>query len=176
MSKLLNISQRLVNLNAMSSILLSVVNILLVILISYLVFITGGTKFAYLHLMYAPIVLSGMIGGVMSGCLVSIFAGVVLALMPHDVEANLPQPVDSILMRMVLFGTMGILSGVASNIFRYYISEIEKSYLHDFATKLLNRGGIAKLFKEKIANTGKPHIVVCIEVSNSDALQHFSWI
>ena len=173
MSRFLRVSSYLVNLDTKSNILMSLCNVFLVLCVSYVVFITGGTKFAYLHLMYAPIVFNGMMGGVCSGFLVSCFAGIVLAFMPHDVEANLPQPLDSVLMRMILFGAMGILSGIASNIFRYHIKEIEQSYLHDYATKLLNRGGIAKCFQENVTVKEKPHLVVCLEVSNSEALQRF---
>ena len=173
MNRFLNFSEYLVNLGIKSNILLALINMLIIILVSYIVFITGGTKFAYLHLMYAPIVLSGILGGVTSGILISFFAGVILALMPHDVEANLPQPINSILMRMILFGLMGFLTGIFSNIFRYYIREIEKSYLHDYATGVLNRGGIAKLFKENIADSNNEHIVICLEISNSEGLQRF---
>ena len=167
------LSRKIVNINNFTTVVIIAFNVLLILGVSYLVFITGGTKYAYLHLMYLPIMISGIIGGAINGWLVSIFAGVILALMPHDVEANLQQPINSIATRLMLFNLIGIVAGLASNIFRNYINDINKSYLHDFTTNLLNFGGLAKTFEENIAGSNKEYLCICVEISNGPSLQQF---
>lgn len=80
-----------------------------------IIYITGGTKYAYVHLMYIPVMFAGYILGPIGGIFTAIVAGILVGpLMPMDVEANLAQPMDTQVTRMIFFILIGGIIGFVS--------------------------------------------------------------
>src|SRR6476620_2480163 len=94
---------------------ISVIFVLFMLGLSWLiVYVTGGTKFAYLHLMYIPIILASFSFGVRGGIITAIAGGILLGpLMPLDVENNIGQPIYTYIYRTVFFI---IISGIVGYI------------------------------------------------------------
>lgn len=136
-----------------------------------LVFFTGGTHLAYLHLLYIPIILSGFLFSIPGGIFVGLLATFILGpLMPSNVDLHLPQPLSSWLIRGVFFCGVGALSGIASSIFRSYIEELEEKFTKDPITKLPNLAGLTKIFTEQILPNNKAINVLLVEIFYMDEI------
>ena len=147
--------------------------IILILLISggVLVYLTGGTHLAYLHLLYLPIILGGILFSVPGGLMIGLLASFILGpLMPSNVDLNLPQPLSSWILRGFLFCGVGVLSGVGSSIFRSYIRELEEKFTTDPLTKLPNLGGLVKIFSEKMILHNKAISVMLAEILYMDEI------
>src|SRR4051812_2139125 len=73
--------------------------------IAGLVFVTGGVRFAYLHLMYIPIVVSGLAFGVQGGLAAGVIGGLLLGpFMPQNTTLGLAQDWHNWLWRLAMFG------------------------------------------------------------------------
>ena len=74
---------------------------------------TGGTKHAYPHLFYVPILLGAFFFRVPGALLTAAAAGILSGpLMPLDVEAGIAQPLGLWLFRMGFFAFIGLLTAV----------------------------------------------------------------
>ncbi|MDY0317660.1 MAG: EAL domain-containing protein [Candidatus Izemoplasmatales bacterium] len=94
------------------------------------VYFTGGIKYVYSHTMYIPILLAGIFFGFKSGLLVGLIGGILLGpLMPIDVVLNEQQEFINWFYRMIIFLSIGGLSGYFSN----YLRKINKINEHLFA-------------------------------------------
>lgn len=86
------------------------------LLVLYLVYITGGTKKAYLHFFYIPIVLAclfwGPTGGLLSGVVSGFLAG---PFMPLDVASGEMQSPINWISRIIIFSLIGVVVGYISN-------------------------------------------------------------
>ncbi|OIJ17403.1 hypothetical protein BKP37_02550 [Anaerobacillus alkalilacustris] len=96
-----------------SFLLISVFFLSFLVFLSWgIVYITGGTKYVYLHLMYIPIVFAAFLFRVWGGIITAIVAGVLLGpLMPLDVENNIQQPFIAYIYRTIFFLIIGVLVG-----------------------------------------------------------------
>jgi len=121
--------------------------LLLMCICGLLVYYTGGTNFSYLHTMYLPIIMAGMLFSWPGGIIAGILGGVILGpLMPADVSQNLAQAHQVWLYRSFFFLAIGIFSGVSSSILRSYLQVLEKRYLTDPITELPNLRGLQKSY------------------------------
>ena len=81
---------------------------LLLLVVTYLAYLDGGTAGSFIHFYYIPIVLAsyflGDIGGIVTSCAASLLA----ALLP--VSLGVPQPWKDILIRGVLFYFIGLMT------------------------------------------------------------------
>ena len=73
---------------------------------------TGGTKHAYPHLFYVPILLGAYFFRVPGAWLTAAAAGILAGLMPLDVDAGIAQPLGLWLFRMGFFLLIGLLTAV----------------------------------------------------------------
>lgn len=75
-------------------------------------YVTGGTRYAYLHVMYIPIIIASFsyytVGGVVTGTLAGILIG---PFMPLSVETGMPQGVLSWVYRTLIFVLVGFAAG-----------------------------------------------------------------
>lgn len=127
--------------------------------------ITGGTQFAYLHLFYIPIILSGFVFSVRGGALAGILAGFVLSpLMPFSSAYDLNQPFFSWALRMLFFTFVGTLAGVGSSLFRAYLQELELKQTTEPLTGLPNLNGLVQAFPKLLENREKGLIVIVVEL------------
>ncbi len=85
-------------------------------LIYAIVYSTGGIKYVYSHSMYIPIIFASIYLGVTFGILTGITAGILLGpLMPLDtITGEMQDPLNWIY-RLIIFVTVGIIIGSASN-------------------------------------------------------------
>jgi diguanylate cyclase (GGDEF)-like protein len=117
----------------------------LAIVIAWMVYATGGVRFAYLHLMYVPIVLSGLAFGVAGGLIAAVAGGLLLGpFMPQDTTLGLAQEAHNWLWRLVMFAFIGGLVGTWSQLLQRYFLEFEWRHEHHEGTGLLNHIGLVK--------------------------------
>lgn len=128
----------------------------------YIVLETGGTHLAYLHLLYIPIVLAGLIFSISGGLMAGVLAGFLMGpFMPADIELAIVQPVSSWVLRTVIFATVGLLAGLGSQIFRAYLKELDLKRTTDPLTGLLNLNGLKEWFSDYV-KTHKPSAMIVI--------------
>lgn len=136
-----------------------------------MVYYTGGTHLAYLHLFYLPIILAGIMYSVPGGILIALASSVILGpWMPSNIELDLTQPLSSWILRAIFFCGVGVLSGIGSSIFRSYINELEEKFTTDPLTRLPNIGGLIKIFNEKVLENNKAYHIVLLEIFYMDEI------
>ncbi|MFN7710314.1 MAG: putative bifunctional diguanylate cyclase/phosphodiesterase [Holosporales bacterium] len=113
-----------------------------------LVYMTGGTHHAYLHVFYVPIIMTGMAFGLSGGIVSALIASVIVGpYMPADVDIGVVQSTENWLIRSIFFLLIGALSGFGSSVLRSYFRELEQRYLTDTLTGLHNLSGLTRDFK-----------------------------
>src|SRR5271163_818694 len=91
---------------------LSLVIVGLIVIVSLLVYETGGTRFAWLHLMYLPIILAAAGFGIYGGIAAALLAGFAVGpYMPMNVMTGLPQTTSNWAFRISFFLLVGAFSG-----------------------------------------------------------------
>lgn len=154
---------------------LSTLLIIAMLFLGYsLVQVTGGTRFAYLHILYVPIILSGFIFSVRGGMLAGIFAGFLLSpYMPITMDAyDLAQPWTSWTLRMFFFTLVGGMAGLGSSISKAYLLELELKQIMDPLTNLPNLGGLNQTFMELTKNKNNGLIIIVVELFQKKDIEH----
>ncbi|MEB3702119.1 EAL and GGDEF domain-containing protein [Candidatus Bealeia paramacronuclearis] len=134
----------------------------------YLVLEMGGTHLAYVHLLYIPIVLAGLLFSVWGGVIAGLVAGLLMGpIMPADIELSIEQPHASWILRALIFAVVGGLSGLGASLFRAYLHELELKRTTDPLSGLLNLTGL-KIWYQNYLKTHKPTamIVIVAELSH----------
>lgn len=112
--------------------------------ISCVVYMSGGVRFSYTHLMYIPIILTAYSFGLWQTILIAIFAGVLMGpLMPQDVETNLMQPLWTWIFRLLMF----IVIGMISSLLRMHVKNLQKFEIKRLYTNGLTDYPNIKKFK-----------------------------
>ncbi len=128
-----------------------------------LVYEMGGTKLAYVHSFYIPIIIAGIIfsipGGLITALLASLLSG---PIMPFDVSLEIAQPSQSWLLRSLFFFLVGGLSGAAAKMIKAYLKDLEDRLVTDPVTQLLNTRGLMEVWQQNFLTTlpTKPSIVI----------------
>lgn len=133
---------------------------------------TGGTRYAYLHILYVPIILSGFVFSVRGGILAGAFAGFLLSpYMPTSGAYDLAQPWTSWTLRMMFFTLVGGLAGVGSSLFKAYLQELELRQIIDPITNLPNLKGINQTFIDLTKDVNKGLVVIVVELFQKRAIE-----
>ncbi|MFW5913699.1 MAG: EAL domain-containing protein, partial [Bacillota bacterium] len=133
------------------------------------VYVTGGTRFGYLHVMYIPVILASMVFGFKGGLLSGLAAGIILGpLMPFNTETLEAQSVYSWVLRMVFFIMAGGLVGFIFNTIRIKNAELTDLYTHDLSTGIetMNSHWLHYSKNEK----RKDRVAISLHINNYDAL------
>ena len=110
------------------------------ITIGSIVYFTGGTKFAYLHLMYFPIFLGSLLFGAAGGALFGATGGLILGpYMPIEVSLMSMQPLENWSIRVFFFVVIGSLMGVVLELLVNYLKQINTITFYNTTTNLRNR-------------------------------------
>lgn len=139
---------------------------ILVVSIVYLVYMTGGTKKVYVHLLYIPIILTSLFWGAYVGLLSGLICGILIGpFMPLDVSNGTMQDSINWISRLLIFSLIGFITG-------YMIDRINKlnmerqerdlkspfynlpnaqQLLHDIEDRINSRENF-KLFSIKLTN------------------------
>jgi len=142
---------------------------------AWLVYATGGVQFAYLHLMYIPVVLSALAFGVPGGVLAGIGAGLLLGpLMPLNTSTGeLQQPLNWIY-RLTSFALIGALVGAGAQLLRRQLRELEWLHEHHPDTGLLNLAGLIKELDDMMrsATDGRKLVLSITQLNNFLEIQN----
>jgi len=113
--------------------------------VTWLVYATGGVRFAYLHMMYVPIVVSGLAFGVPGALLAALAGGLLLGpFMPQNTSLGLMQETHNWIYRLAFFALVGALVGTGVQLLRRHLRELEWLHEHHEDTGLLNFVGLVK--------------------------------
>jgi diguanylate cyclase (GGDEF)-like protein len=142
---------------------------LLALATASLVYATGGVQFAYLHLMYIPVVLSGLAFGVRGGVLAGIAGGLLLGpFMPLNTSMGAMQQPLNWIYRLTSFALIGTLVGAGAQLLRRQLRELEWLHEHHPETGLLNLAGLLKELDDMMGNvTGRRELVLSIMQLNN---------
>lgn len=114
---------------------LTAVIVLMLAAVYAFVYATGGTRNGYLHVMYIPVILGGILYGWRGGIFIGILSGVILGpLMPLNTATLEMQPLYSWLMRLLFFSMSGGLVGFMFETIRDKMKEVTNLYTHDLST------------------------------------------
>ncbi|HVU27436.1 MAG TPA: ATP-binding protein [Verrucomicrobiae bacterium] len=154
--------------NRSKAIILGVVIFLFIVAVSGLVFETGGTGFAWLHLMYLPIILAAAVFRLRGGITAALVAG--LALGPHmplDVAKGLHQTPSNWIFRTVFFLLVGVFSGLMSNFLNWQIQRLKETNQRLFQAHEELKSAQMKLIQTaKLESIGRLAAGVAHEVKN----------
>jgi len=89
-----------------------------------IIYVTGGTGFAYVHVLYIPILIGGFFFGVSGGLMVGLLAGLAVGpWMPVNVETGLLQSTVNWGTRLAFFSLIGCLAGLMCRILATQLEE-----------------------------------------------------
>jgi HD domain len=101
--------------------------LLLALAVTALVYVSGGTKYVYVQMMYLPITLCGLLFHARFGLLFGVLAGLMMGpLMPLEVATQTYQPTEAWLLRMVFFCLVGVMAGAVASLLRHRIGLLEQ--------------------------------------------------
>ena len=104
-----------------------------------IVFLTGGTGYVWVHLMYVPIILAAMLFRIPGGIIAALAAGIIVGpYMPLDVANNVSQETANWVLRTFFLLLMGGLAGFLSFCFNHQLDCSMKQSRHDRLTGLPN--------------------------------------
>lgn len=94
----------------------------------YLVYATGGTLQAYLHVLYLPVIVAGFVFHVPGGVLVGILAGLTVGpWMPLSVEMGVIQPTFGWVSRTMFFSLTGGVTGLLSSALQERMASLDQA-------------------------------------------------
>jgi len=91
-----------------SAVLIGIGLALMLVFITWVAYLDGGTQSSFIHFFYIPIILSSYLLGDMGGIVTAFAAALLAALLPLDVVEGAPQPMKDIVIRLILFYFIGL--------------------------------------------------------------------
>ena len=108
----MNSTVKRMNRNSSTNLIKILLICFLIIAISFFVYLTGGTKKVFVHLMYIPTILSSLFWGTYAGLAAGIVCGILAGpFMPLDVSLGIMQDPINWISRLIMFSLIGLLTG-----------------------------------------------------------------
>ena len=150
------------------AVVLSLLVLVLVAVVGVLVYVTGGTGFAWVHLMYLPIILAAAAFGLYGGIAAALVAGFALGpYMPMQVAKGLPQETSNWMFRMVFFLLVGAFSGLISKFLNGQINRLQETHRNLLRSHEELKNAQLKLIQTaKLESIGRLAAGVAHEVKN----------
>jgi len=137
--------------------------------IAWVVYATGGVKFATLHLMYLPIIFAALVYGTGGGIAAGVVGGLLLGpFMPLDTVTGETQNLSNWLYRSAFFCMVGGVVGVGVGALRKQLTILDWLNEHDARTGLLDRTGLLKALRQIIDRDGDQSrpILIVVQINN----------
>jgi EAL domain-containing protein (putative c-di-GMP-specific phosphodiesterase class I)/GGDEF domain-containing protein len=147
--------------------LVAIVLTLLISAVAALVYVTGGTTFAWLHLMYIPVLLGAVFFGVSGGLVAAVFAGFLLGpFMPLSVADAIAQDTGNWLFRTFFFLLIGGIAGGLFHILNGYLDRMKQQACVDDLTGLPNLLALERAVDEIFADRNASICLAMITCTN----------
>ena len=128
---------------------------ILIFLVLGIVYLTGGTKYVYMHLMYLPLVLAGFHFGSLGGLFFGSIAGYLTSFIPLEVTTMELQTPENWIYRLLFFVIVGTINGAIIDIILKTLKNIEKLTFSNRITHINNRKYFDTFLKEDKHLKGK---------------------
>jgi EAL domain-containing protein (putative c-di-GMP-specific phosphodiesterase class I)/GGDEF domain-containing protein len=143
------------------------------LIVTYIVYSTGGTKNVYTNLMYIPIAIISSTNGLKKGLIHAVYSGLLLGpLMPLNVELGQSQTVFNWIIRLVIYLLMAFIIGFFSDYSRKNREYILNLLTHDALTDLRN---IESLKREENHDKKKKTIIALTVKNYEETLSIFGY-
>ena len=143
------------------------------VLVTVIVFYTGGTNRVFSHLMYVPIAIVASAYGKKAGVLHGIISGFLIGpFMPLYVSGNVSQDPVNWIIRLVLFSLVSLIIGTFSDYNKKNQEHISEMLTHDTVTRLRN---IEAIRKEDIPGGSDKTIVVLTVKDFEDTMRYLGY-
>ncbi len=143
-----------------------------ILIVYYTVVMTGGTEFAFTHLMYVPIVVAAFLFGMPGAVSTALLGGFSLRMIPLNVIVGTRQTPNTWIMRTVMFVLVGaVVAFLFRRIRRFQQKEVERS-LQNVITGLPNANKL-KQDLDAIIRTRRPFSVVLFQILNLDEINDY---
>lgn len=140
----------------------------LMLLAGGVVYATGGTAYAWVHLMYVPVILAAAVFGIRGGLLGGVLAGLVLGpFMPHEAARALPQETANWMLRAFFLTLAGGCSGLLFSSLNRQLEQLRKTHRQLVRTHEELKAAQMKLIQNaKMESVGRLAAGVAHEVKN----------
>lgn len=165
MIKRQEIYTKMKNFQKRTVLLISTITVIAV-LITLLVYLSGGTRFSYPHLIYLPILISAYFYKVKGGVISAIIGGLSLGpLMPLNTEQMLMQSSPNWLFRILLLSIVGALAGSLFSLLDNQLEKVNKIAYYHQETGLANQIKMKEDLEAKIKKDRDFYLII-ISINN----------
>ncbi|PUU88972.1 MAG: hypothetical protein CI947_1802, partial [Halanaerobium sp.] len=132
--------------------LLSIFVILcLAVLVAFIVYFTGGTRFSYAHLIYLPIILAAYFYKIKGGITAALIGGFLLGpYMPLNTSTMTMQGLENWTFRMSLLVIVGTFAGYLFSLLESQLEQVNQIAYYDSETGLPNKLKLKKELEKEI--------------------------
>ncbi len=149
--------------------LLTAFNVALFPIVAAVVYFTGGTQYAYLHIMYIPVLLAGFLFGAPGGSVAGLIGGFILGpFMPIDTATGEMQPFFNWFYRMVYFVLLGGIVGFVFNSLRLNMRTVLTAHTHNVDTGIINYNHYIRNYD--IDAYRRDRVTMAVQINNYDSL------
>ena len=143
-------------------------------IITWVIFLSGGTATSFTNLMYIPIILSAFYFDIKGAVSAALLGGLLLGpWMPISVSEDIMQKPSNWLFRIVMFLVIGIVTTVLfENVKKFREGEI-KQFFHNMATGLPNMNRL-KLDLAEMLDKKAEFSLIGFRITNSDDVNRFA--
>ncbi len=139
------------------------------VIVTALVYATGGAMYASVHLAAIPILCAALLFEVRGALITAVLAGLLLGpWMPMDTATGDPQTALNWLARTAVFCVIGALVGLIAGVLRRQIEQLQWLHEHDETTGLLSGEGFLHSVSAHLAgrSPAKEPLVVVVQFNN----------